>query len=74
MPTQPRSAAEHYSAAERLLAAAPEEPSTAVLAAICHAVLATVPKKQLRGRHSKPYRGNDLPPSLSWGDDKEGRS
>jgi hypothetical protein len=64
----------HYEHAQRLLLAAPEEPGGALLAALVHALLAQTPRRTLRGRHSKPHRGNDLPPSLSWGDDKEGRS
>ena len=69
MPTQPRSSAEHYGDAERLLAATQETPANAPLLALCHALLSTAPRRALRAPPAR--HGNDgLPPHLSWGDDQ----
>jgi hypothetical protein len=63
MPTQPRSPSEHYQAAERLLAAAPETPESAVLAAIVHALLAAAPR---RARKRPDTGAGPVPPSRPW--------
>lgn len=73
MPTQARTPQDHYQDAERLLAAAEETPASAVLLALTHAVLATVP------RRSAPKRRNPQPrhsgsPANRWlfDDDTDG--
>jgi hypothetical protein len=77
MGTQPRSPAEHYAEAERALAAAESpgaggEPQTAaLLLALAHAVMATVPRRALRSRHQHPtYTGGS--PSERWLHGEEG--
>jgi hypothetical protein len=75
MPTQPRSSADHYAAAERLLDAAPEEPGGALLAAICHALLAQAPRRARKRRDASGRAGRHtnggLPPHLTWGAENE---
>lgn len=55
MPTQPRTSAEHYQAAERLISATEETPASAPLLALAHAILTLSPRKARRverlGRH-----------------------
>jgi hypothetical protein len=68
MSTQARSQAEHYQESERLLAAAPEEPGGALLAALVHALLAQTPRRNARRADHRPT--GQLPPSLSWGDEQ----
>jgi hypothetical protein len=71
MSTEPRAAAWHYAQSERLLDAAPEVPGTALLAAICHALLAQAPRKA-RKRPAQHAKGGDtLPRSLDWGDESK---
>jgi hypothetical protein len=43
MPSTPRTPAEHYATAERLIAATEETPESAPLLAICHALLCPAP-------------------------------
>jgi hypothetical protein len=82
MPTQPRSPAEHYAEAARLLAAAESSRTTEIqsvdaLIALGHAVLATVPKRRSRQRKSA-YPNLDMrsggSPRARWerGDDEDG--
>ena len=69
MATQPLSPAEHYAAAERLVAAAEgsvteEIQTTSALIALVHALLAQAPRRARRtAKHTET-----LPPALSWGD------
>jgi hypothetical protein len=73
VPTQPRSAAEHYADAERLLAAAESSiieqiPSTSALIALTHAILTLSPRRARRVERQARHAGTGgLPPSLSWG-------
>jgi len=75
MPTQPRSPAEHYADAERLLAAAETSRTdgiqqTDALIALGHAILTLSPRKARRpARLARHADGNGLPPHLSWGDE-----
>jgi hypothetical protein len=71
MPTVSRSPAWHYANAERLVNAVPESPDSAPLLAICHALLAAAPRRARRAPQP-PGRSNELPPSLSWGDEQQG--
>ena len=71
--TQPRSPAEHYNDAERLLAVAESSVTeqiqhTSALIALTHAILTLSPKRARRGlpRHA----GNGLPPHLHWGEEQ----
>jgi len=70
VPTQPRSPAEHYQAADRLVAAAPEEPDAALLAAVAHALLAAAPRRA-RKRPAPPARHTA---SSNWMFDEGGKS
>jgi hypothetical protein len=77
-PTSPRTPAEHYREAERLLGAAEssrtnEIQTTDALIALGHAVLATVPKRRSRQRpipHTRSQSGGS--PRQRWerGDDR----
>jgi hypothetical protein len=82
MTSTPRTPADHYREAERLLAAAEssrasEIQSTDALIAIGHAVLATVPRRRSRQRREfgtrVPNSGGS--PRQRWlhGDDQEGQ-
>jgi hypothetical protein len=82
MPSTPRTPAEHYAEAARLLAAAEssrtaEIQSVDALIALGHAVLATVPKRRSRQRpKSAPaVRTSGGSPRQRWerGDDEEGQ-
>lgn len=72
MPTSPRTPAEHYAEAERILAALPRhglDPAQLVvlepLAAVAHAVLATAPRRARRAaRHDQRTRGGS--PAERW--------
>jgi hypothetical protein len=64
------SPSQHYGESERLLAAAPEEPGGALLAALVHALLAQTPRRNARVRRSSHRPDGQLPPSLSWGDEQ----
>jgi hypothetical protein len=73
MSTQPRSPAEHYADAERLLAAAESSVADGIqtvsaLIAIGHALLAAAPR-QARKRPPKHGAG-PLPQSITWGDER----
>jgi hypothetical protein len=74
MATQPRSAAEHYADAERLLAAAEssiteEIQQVSALIAIGHAILTLSPRKARRIERPARHASNGLPPHLTWGDE-----
>jgi hypothetical protein len=74
MPTQPRSSAEHYQAAERLVAAAESSvteqiQTTTALLALAHAVLAQAPRRARRSPGSSGNNsGSGLPAHLNWPD------
>jgi len=69
MASSPRDAAYHYAQSERLLDSVPEEPGTALLAAIVHALLAQAPRKARRRPAKHSNGGNGLPANLAWGDE-----
>ena len=74
MPTQPRSAAEHYGDAERLLAAAESGvtehmQAASALIALTHAILTLSPRKARRVARPARHASNGLPPHLTWGDE-----
>lgn len=66
MSSPSRLPSEHYQSAERLLAATEETPASAPLLALAHAVLATVPRKALRGRHTR-QKYTPTPPMAGGG-------
>jgi hypothetical protein len=75
VPTQPRSPAEHYAEAERLVAAAKfsiteQMQNTAALIALTHAVLTLSPRRARRVERQARHAGNGLPPHLTWGDER----
>jgi hypothetical protein len=74
MATQPRSAAEHYAAAERLVDAAESSvteqmQASAALIALVHAVLSTAPRKARKRPAKHSNGGNGLPANITWGDE-----
>ncbi len=74
MATQPRSPAEHYAAAERLVAAAESstaEPmqNTSALIALTHAILTLSPRKARRVERQGRHASNGLPPHMALGDE-----
>ena len=76
VPTQPLSPAEHYAAAERLVAAAEssitEEIQTAsALIALTPAILTLSPRKARRVERPGRHASNGLPAHLTWGDRSE---
>jgi hypothetical protein len=80
MNTSPRTPADHYREAERLLAAAEssrasEIQSTDALIAIGHAVLATVPRRRISRKSAMALRISGGSPRERWlrgEDDTEG--
>jgi hypothetical protein len=62
------SPSQHYEHAEHLLAAEPEEPGGALLAALVHALLAQTPRRARRVQRPARHASNGLPPHLTWGD------
>jgi hypothetical protein len=74
MSTQPRTPAEHYADAERLLAVAESSitegiQTASALAALAHAVLTLSPRRARRGSERPDVPTGGLPPNLSWGDE-----
>jgi hypothetical protein len=75
VPTEPQSPAEHYAAAERLVAAAEsstaEQIQTAIaLIALTHAILTLSPRKARRAERPARHASNGLPTHLTWGDEQ----
>jgi hypothetical protein len=73
MSSTPRTPAEHYAAAERLLAAAETSRTdgiqqTDALIALGHAILTLSPRRARRVERPAKHAGGQLPPSLDWGD------
>jgi hypothetical protein len=79
MPTQPRTAQQHYADAERLLAAAestgtdPRIAAVAALTGIGHALLAAAPRRARRTPTPPARHTGSGSPTNRWlyGDDKE---
>jgi hypothetical protein len=69
MPTKPRSPAEHYREADRLLRATAETPGNAPALALVHALLTLAPRRARRVEQARHAPGNGLPPHLTWGGD-----
>src|SRR5262249_8510378 len=74
VPTQPLSPAEHYAAAERLVAAAESSitdqiQTVSALIALTHAILTLSPRKARRVERQPRHASNGLPPHLTWGDE-----
>jgi hypothetical protein len=65
------SPAQHYQQSERLLNAVEESPETALLVAICHAILTLSPRGARRVERQARHASNGLPPHLTWGDERE---
>jgi hypothetical protein len=75
MSSAPLSPAQHYGAAERLVAAAESSvtdqmQSTAALIALTHAILTLAPRRARRVERQPRHAGSGLPPGLSWGDER----
>jgi hypothetical protein len=73
MSTQPRTPAEHYADAERLLAAAESSiteqiQNTSALLALAHAVLTLAPRRARKIGRPARHAGNGLPSQLDWPD------
>ena len=82
MASSPRSSAEHYAEAERLLAVA-ESTGTdrriqqvAALAGVGHALLAAAPRRARRGKRAPDAPGRPPAPRYRWlfDDDQDGPS
>jgi hypothetical protein len=77
MSTEPRSAAEHYLEATRLLAAAESSVTdgiqqTAALIAIGHALLAAAPRRARKAPHEPARHGGSPQQRWLYGDDERG--
>ena len=73
-PTTPRDPAWHYQQAVRLADAAESRitegiQTTAALAAIVHALLASAPRKARKRPAKHSNGGNGLPANITWGDE-----
>jgi hypothetical protein len=64
MPTEPRTPADHYREAERLIAATAETPTSAPLLAVAHALLCAAPRRARR--RPQPAAGHGGSPQQRW--------
>jgi hypothetical protein len=73
VPTQPLSPAEHYQAAERLVAVAESSITeqiqhTSALIALTHAILTLSPRRARKIERQARHADNGLPSHLDWPD------